>query len=453
MRILVTGASGLIGKNFIRSSLRLGHQVYALVRNPQKFYMLPKENILSWNHDEVPDLTGLDKFDAVVHLAGENIADSFWTEDRKKRITESRILGTRNLVSAFDQLPAEKRPKTFVSGSAIGYYGYQSNEILDEKSKPGSDFLAKLCSDWESEALLAENLGIRVVLPRTGIVLSREGGALPKMPPIRISDGQNWMSWIHIDDMVRALLFVIENVSLSGPISCVSPSPVKNKDFVKLLAELQNVPLIGFVPRFALTLALGEASNVVVSSLNVIPKSLTESGFRFKFSDLKSALQEELKDRSLLDSSLFKDQFVPMKPDQIFSFFSRAENLETLTPPWLNFKITSKSTEAVQKESLINYKLKIHGVPVKWKTLISEWKDNELFVDEQLKGPYSKWHHLHTFEPVPGGCLLRDEVTYRVPASLFGKLLLGSWIASDVEKIFSFRQKRIEELSQKGQLQ
>ena len=452
MRILVTGASGLIGKNFIRNSLRLGHQVYALVRNPDTFFMLPKKNVFAWNHDEIPDLQSLEPLDSILHLAGENIADSPWNEHRKKRIADSRIIGTRNLVSALKLLPPEKRPKSFISGSAIGYYGYNREGILDETAVSGSDFLAKLCSDWETTALEAEKLGIRVVLPRTGIVLSREGGALTKMPPIQISNGLNWMSWIHIKDMVQILLFAIENKSLSGPINCTSPNPLQNKDFVKLLAELQKTPRLGSIPRFVLNLALGEVSNVIISSLNVQPKILTDKGFQFQFSDLNSALQEELKDRSLLDRSFFKDQFIPMNPDQIFSFFSKAENLETLTPPWLNFKIAAKSTEVVKKETIIDYKLKIHGIPVRWKTLISEWKQNEFFVDEQIKGPYSRWHHLHTFEPVTGGCLLRDEITYRVPAALVGKLLLGQWIAKDIEKIFSFRQKKIDEFTLLGHL-
>lgn len=453
MRILVTGASGLIGKNLIRNSLSLGHQVCALVRSPEKFYMLPKKNIMAWNHNEIPDLSVFGQLDAIVHLAGENIADSYWTEDRKKGIAESRIAGTRNLVLAIKRLPPDKRPKCLISGSAIGYYGYQRNEILDESSISGSDFLAKVCSEWEAEALAAEKLKMRVVLPRTGIVISSEGGALSKMPPIQISDGQHWMSWIHIKDMVQILQLMIEDETISGPVNCATPSPLQNKDFTSLLSEFYKVPRIGSVPRFVLNLALGEGSNVILSSLKIRPKFLDDKKFQFQFPDLKSALHEELKDWNMLDTKLFRDQFVPMRPDQIFPFFSKAENLGILTPSWLNFKITAKSDVFLKKESTIDYKLKIHGVSVKWRTLISDWKNNEFFIDEQLRGPYSKWHHLHLFEPVPGGCLLRDEVIYRIPGSLVGKWLLGHWIGKTVNKIFSFRQQRIEEMTKLGQLQ
>lgn len=452
MRILVSGASGLVGKNFIRHMLRQGHEICALVRHPEAFKLLPEKNVFKWNHQELPPESAFENIDAIFHLAGENIAEKPWSLEQKKLIVESRLLGTENLVAAMGRLPAGKRPKVLVSSSAIGIYGYVREESIDEKSTAGSDFLAQLCTDWEREALLAESLGIRVVLARTGIVLSKEGGALAKMPPVQISSGKNWMSWIHIKDMVRIIEFALKQDSLRGAINCVAPSPVQSKQFVKELAKIQGVPFVPRIPRIFLDLALGEVAQVVLSSLNVQPKVLLDSGFHFLYPQVDLALQEELAQLQPLDSCLFKDQFVSLKPEEVFPFFSRAENLEILTPPWLNFKITSKSTEEISKGSLIKYKLKIHGIPVSWKTLISEWKENELFVDEQLKGPYSKWHHVHAFEPVPGGCLLRDEITYRVPGLIFGKLFLSKWISSDINTIFTYRQKRIEELLKSGKL-
>lgn len=452
MNILVSGSSGLIGKNFVRQAMREGHWVQSLNRHPESFKMLPADRVFAWSHEiEVPE-QALQNVDAVVHLSGENIAEKPWTEEQKKRLVDSRILGTRNLVNSLAKLPAEKRPKVLISGSAIGYYGYKSTEPVDESSRPGEDFLAKLCLDWEQEALQAEKLGIRVVLLRTGIVLSREGGALAKMPPVQISDGKSWMSWIHIQDMVRIILFALKNSSLVGAVNCVSPNPSSNKEFVKALAKVKGVPSVGFVPSTFLSLGLGELSNAILSSLQVQPKVLLKAGFEFLHPNLGAALEDEFKGSQLFDSFLFKDQFVPLKPEQIFQFFVRAENLEALTPPWLNFKIISKSTDEVQKDTLIDYKLKIHGVPVYWKTLISEWKENEYFVDQQLKGPYSKWRHLHTFEAVPGGCLLRDEVVYRVPVAFVGKALLGGWISNDVSQIFKYRQDKIQSLLESGEL-
>lgn len=452
MRLLLSGGSGLIGKNLIRLALKEGYQVNAIVRDPEHFKMLPENQIFKWTHQEDVPLEAFKDVGAIVHLSGENIAGKRWSKEQKARLINSRIIGTRNLVKALSKIPSEKRPKVLISGSAIGYYGYERDEELNEKSKSGQDFLANLCRDWENEALAAEKLGIRVVLLRTGIVLSREGGALSKMPPIQVLDGKAWMSWIHIQDMVRAILFALNNESLSGPINCVSTNPVQNKEFVQGLAQAKGIPTFGFIPKVVLSLALGELSNAVTSSLRVQPNLLLTAGFKFQFPRLKEALDYEFKGTNFFDAFLFKDQFVPLKPEEIFHFFSRAENLETLTPPWLNFKIVSKSNNEIEKGSLIDYKLKIHGVPVKWKTLIAEWKKNDFFIDEQLKGPYSKWHHLHTFEPVPGGTLLRDEVTYRVPFAILGNLFIGSWISRDVGQIFKFRQEKIQNLIKAGEL-
>lgn len=452
MRLLVSGANGLIGKNLIRFSLQQGFQINALVRNPESFKMLPQNQIFKWTHENQPALDAFANVDAVVHLAGENIAEKPWSQEQKKRIVESRITGTKNLIASLKALPPNRRPRVLISGSAIGYYGYERSQPVDEQSEPGNDFLADLCKDWEKEALDAEKLGIRVVLLRTGLVLSREGGALAKMPPVQISDGKMWMSWIHIKDVTRLIVHAIKYETFSGPLNGVSPNPVQNKEFTEHLSRIKKVPKIGFVPRFVLDTVLGEVSHVINSSLQVRPTSALQNGFQFLFPDLKSALNEELGKSHALDTFLYKDQFVPLKPEIIFPFFSRAENLETLTPPWLNFKIVSKSSEEIKQGSVIKYKLKIHGVPVGWETLISTWKENILFIDEQIKGPYTKWHHLHTFESVPGGCLLRDEITYRVPVSIIGKLMLGSWISSDVNKIFAYRQKRIEELIAQGSL-
>jgi uncharacterized protein (TIGR01777 family) len=446
MRILITGASGLLGKNLIRSSLAAGHEVVALVRNPADLVMLPMENVFSWQELESAPAKVFGGVEAVVHLAGENIADRRWSHKRKQALRNSRILTTRTLVSALKSLPAEQRPATLISGSAIGYYGYEREEILTEGAAPGKDFLAQLCREWEQEAQPAEALGIRVVYARTGIVLSREGGALPQMPPIQVSHGRNVLSWIHVEDWVRAIHFVLRERKVQGPVNFVAPGPVQNRDFVRELAKVFGIPTFGFVPKLLLQVILGELAQAILSSQRVAPTVLQDCGFHFEFPDLASALKRELGGRSVLDQFFIRDQFVARAPAEVFPFFTKAENLETLTPPWLNFRIIRKSTPEIQQGTLIDYRLKIHGVPVGWRTLISQWHPGKNFVDEQLRGPYSKWHHLHTFTSVTGGVLLGDEVTYRVPGWLPGKLLLSRWIRGDITQIFAYRQKRILEL-------
>ena len=452
MRILVSGCSGLLGKNFIRMALNDGHIVNGLVRKIDSFNMLPRSQVFEWSHlDSVP-AEAVESVDAVVHFAGLNIADKKWTLRQKHLLLESRVKGTRKIVEALGRIPQERRPKVLVSSSAVGYYGYSRNEILNENALPENDFLAQLCVEWEKEALAAEKLGIRVILLRTGIVLSKEGGVLSKMPPLKISNGGNWMSWIHIEDVCRAIFFSLNSKSLSGPINCVSPFPVQNSDFVKELAKARRINSFGFVPLPLLRFALGELSNAIVSNLKVKPQVLLDSGFEFKFANLSEALAEEYKGFEPNDSFFTTEQFLPLKPGQVFKFFSRAENLEILTPPWLHFKILSKSTSEIEKGTVIEYRLKIHGFPVHWRTLINEMNENESFKDVQLKGPYAKWHHVHKFNSVPGGCLLTDEIIYRIPTGFVGNFFIGGWISKDIQKIFKYRQDKILELLKLGEI-
>lgn len=452
MRFLITGATGLIGRNLIRRLLQNKHEVVALTRHPARFKMLPSSNVFSWQHEQEPPAEALKGVDVVVNLAGEGIADKSWTPERKRQLEESRILGTRHIVSALQRMTKDERPKVLLSGSAIGFYGDRRAEALTEKSPRGEGFLPDLCVHWEEEALKAESLDIRVVLLRTGVVLSKEGGALDKMPPVVIGDGEDWISWVHIEDVIRFIQFASENDKISGPYNLTSPEPAKNKAFIQALTKAKKYPLSLYTPRVFPKLALGDMAQAVLSSLEVLPQRAVENCFTFSYPDLNAALEQIFASNSYLDRYIFEDQFVPLSPDQIFEFFSQAENLEELTPPWLNFKIVKKSSASVQKGSLIDYRLKIRGAPVRWQTLISDWEPGVRFTDEQIKGPYRRWHHVHSFIPVRGGTLLRDEVTYRLPGGVVGSTLLKSFVGKDVRAIFRYRQEKISELVQNGSL-
>jgi len=234
--------------------------------------------------------------DAVVNLAGASIADGRWTAERKALLRASRIDTTRTLVSALARM--NTRPSVMMSASAIGYYGDRGDETLTEESKPGADFLAGLAQEWEAEALKAEALGIRVVLARFGIILARDGGALPKMMlPFKIGvggklgSGQQWMSWVTLEDVVGILRLAIENASLRGAINVVSPQPLQNAEFTKVLAKAMHRPALFPAPAFALRLALGEmADALLLSSQRVVPQKLQQLGYRFLRPDLNSAL-------------------------------------------------------------------------------------------------------------------------------------------------------------------
>lgn len=450
MKIVVTGATGLIGRKLIHQLMIEGNEVFALARSPEKLPELPPQNVFRWSDDKVPHSTILKNSDAVIHLAGEGIADKLWTSTRKQQLRDSRILGTKNLVQSIQALPPNERPKIFISGSAIGYYANNS-ESQDETSEAGSGFLADLCKDWEAAALECDNLGIRTVLLRTGLVLAREGGLLKKSGPVILGDGSQWMSWIHIDDVVHMIKFVLANEDAKGPINVTAPNPVSNKAFTEAYAKIKKIPLTLPAPAAILKAVTGDLSQAILANQKVMPSKMLTAGFEFKFTDLETALKDLIGNVAFTENFFSAKQFVPLERQQVFSFFSKAENLEILTPPWLNFNILNSSTPAVEKGTFINYKLKIHGVPVRWRTLIKEWNPDSSFVDFQLKGPYKKWHHLHTFEDVPGGTLISDNVTFVIPGGVLGKALLPL-IQRDVETIFKYRQKKIKELQEENLL-
>jgi uncharacterized protein (TIGR01777 family) len=297
MKILVTGSSGLVGTALGQTLAKAGHTVCRLVRPQSAAGEGANEGFaVAWD-PWTGELGGAGVgADAVVNLAGASIADGRWTAQRKEQLRTSRIDTTRALVNALAKMNA--RPSVLISASAIGIYGNRGNETLTEDSKPGTDFLAGLAQEWEAEALKAEALGIRVVLARFGIILAREGGALPKMMlPFKfgaggkLGSGQQWMSWVALEDVVGILRFAIENNSARGPINIASPQPVQNAEFTKVLAKALHRPALFPAQAFALRLALGEmADALLLSSQRVAPQALEKLGYRFLHSDLTPAL-------------------------------------------------------------------------------------------------------------------------------------------------------------------
>lgn len=301
MKIVVTGATGFIGNALCESLIGEGHQLVLLVRNPEKAKeAFPRAHVIAWEASGAPPAAVLEGAHAVVHLAGESIAAGRWTKKRRKAIRDSRVMGTRYLVDALAL--CLHRPGVLVSSSAVGYYGDQRDEILDESSPPGSDFLASVCKEWEAEATRADSLGIRVVQIRTGLVLSPKGGALPRMlPPFKafvggpVGNGRQWMSWIHLEDEVGAIRHVIDNESMRGPVNCTAPHPVSNREFSRTLGKVLKRPAFMPVPAFVLRLVLGEmAQGLLLQGQRVLPRRLEASGYSFRFPRLTEALQDLL---------------------------------------------------------------------------------------------------------------------------------------------------------------
>ena len=290
-RILISGASGLIGSALAQAFASDGQEVLRLVRRrPQS----AKE--IAWDPMRPVPATLVSGFDAVIHLSGESVAGR-WTGAKKRRIRDSRVLSTENLARALAL--AARKPSVFVAASAIGFYGDRGDEVLTEESAGGEGFLPGVCREWEAATKAASAAAIRVVNLRTGIVLSRDGGALAQMLlPFRwglggrIGSGRQWWSWIHRDDLVAAVSNIVENRDLHGAVNTVSPNPVSNAEFTETLAHILGRPRIFAVPGFAVRFAFGEfATEGLLASARVVPERLLQAGFRFRYPALETALK------------------------------------------------------------------------------------------------------------------------------------------------------------------
>ncbi len=292
MKVLVTGSSGLIGSALIPSLEKNKNKVYKLVRARSDLLA----NEITWDPQQgIINPSLLEGLDAIVHLAGENILGR-WTEAKKARIRESRVKGTQLLCQALCRL--RHPPSVVVCASAIGYYGNRGDEVLTEQSAKGTGFLAEVCEEWEEATRAAVEKGIRIINLRIGMVLSPNGGALKQMLPIfklglggRIGDGNQYVSWIAIDDLVRVIEYAIKQQSLAGPLNAVAPHPVTNQELTKTLGHLLNRPTFLLMPAFIVRLIFGElGEETLLSSQRVEPKKLEETGFKFDFSYLEEAL-------------------------------------------------------------------------------------------------------------------------------------------------------------------
>ena len=298
MRIVLTGGTGLIGAHLVRSLGAQGHQLTLLTRDPAR--APAGVQAVAWQPlEEAAPAQALHGADAVIHLAGEPIAAGRWTAARRERIEASRWTGTANLVRGLSA--AEPRPRVLLAGSAVGYYGNRGDESLEEGSAPGAGYLAAVTERWEREAAAAEQLRIRVVFLRTGVVLAREGGALPRMAaPFRagaggrLGNGRQWMPWVHIDDVVGLIELALGDEGLRGPLNLVAPGAATNAELTRALGQALRRPAFMIVPTFALKLMFGGMSETLLASQRVTPTAAGRAGYRFRFPSLDDALADLL---------------------------------------------------------------------------------------------------------------------------------------------------------------
>jgi len=302
-KIIVTGATGLIGRKLCSKLLDQGNEITIFTRNPEaaKKVMRGVKKYVKWNYNYPEEWKDyLNEADSVIHLAGTNLGAKRWNNKFKKELFNSRIESTRQLVNTIKN--CENKPKSFITASAVGFYGDRADEVLIEKSNTGKDFLSNLCSEWEKEAEKIEDQNVRRVSLRIGLVLSNEGGALKKLlTPFKLflggplGNGKQWFPWIHIEDLINIFIHTIETESLQGPLNIASPGIVRMNDFATSLGKVLQRPSIFQVPKFILNIAVGEFANAIVSGQKVSVTKLLNSGYEFKFENLEDALRDLLK--------------------------------------------------------------------------------------------------------------------------------------------------------------
>ena len=459
MRVLVMGATGFIGRALIPRLQCDGHAVVAWVRSPARARTLLGAEVELVHADTAPDglVEAIERADAVVNLAGEPLMGGRWTAARRAVLEGSRIAVTAQLVRAMAE--AKTRPRIFVSGSAVGYYGDRADQLLTEASCGRDDFLARLCRRWENAAEDAHRLGVRVVLLRTGVVLGRAGGALAQMlPPFQmgvggpVGLGKQYLPWIHLHDLVKIIAVALVDERYRGPVNGVAPEQATSRSFARALGRVLHRPAIVPLPALALKAIFGEAASGTAGEPARGPWRAPKAPVRVRLSDpgrgarghcrgtavaISPAQSRpegarearyELRTRTVIDAPL----------DQTFAFFSKAANLGVITPAAMRFSIQGQPPP-MAAGTVIDYRVRVGPLPVRWRTRITTWEPGRCFADLQEKGPYRFWWHEHTFQSDGGRTVMEDRVYYTPPLGLVGRLANRIFIGSTLRKIFQYR--------------
>ncbi len=468
MRVVISGATGFVGRALVLRLLRDGHKLTALARSPAAaISRLGADLRVVDLADDAAVQEAMREAEAIINLAGESVAQR-WTAKRKRELRTSRVDSTRRLVDAAQKAGA--RPRVFVCASAIGIYGDTGDRTVDETSAPAHDFLAELCRDWEAEARSAENLGARVALVRFGVVLGDGGGALATLLPMfksgvggKLGDGRQWFSWVHLQDACEVVAQALVDDRYRGPINATSPNPVTNAEFTRTLGRVLGRPTVITTPKFAIRLALGEAATAVLSSQRVLPSRLAELGFTFAYPELDGALRDlthaaptvmvrpigrELPNHPYITARppthvLSQRTVIDAPLDEVFPFFAKAENLGAITPPNMAFTITTAGPLTMEKNLVIDYRIRIGGLPLRWRTVIEEWLPGEVFTDAQHRGPYRSWFHEHRFRADGNRTIMEDQVWYALPFGPLGRIVNAIQVRGMLRRIFEYRAGRI----------
>ena len=464
MKIAVLGATGFIGRALVARLQRDQHHVVAISRDSTRARGMLGHDV---EHVALHDLErAIRGADAVVNLAGGNILARRWSDRRKRDLRESRVGLTRRLVEA---IGAERaRPRVLISASAVGYYGDSGTRVVDEMTPVGTGFLAALCRDWEEEATRAQALGVRVAIPRFGVVLGPEGGAWPALERALASgfggalgSGEQIVPWVHLEDAVEAVVAMLESEGWRGAFNVAAPSPLDQAELSRVVGRRLGRSLGPRVPGGFLRLVLGERAEALLSSQRAEPRALLQRGFAFRFPELPAAVDAL---RGLTESvritpagaeaanaagwgrathSLTQVTELGAGVDEVFEYFSRAQNLGPMTPAWAQFRILGAPPTRVHDGLTIDYRLSLLRLPVRWRTSIARWEPGRRFVDVQARGPYRLWWHEHRFEGSGEQTRMVDTVHYALPLGPIGRVVHRFVVAPTLRRIFGFRRAAI----------
>lgn len=466
MRVLITGATGFLGRALCLRLLRDGHQLKAWSRSPRAVAGALGPEVEACGGDDDALEAALEDVDAVIHLAGEPVLPGRWTGPRKAALVQSRVGLTWRLVRALRALP--RRPRALLSASAVGLYGDGGDAVLTEQSPPGQGFLADLCREWEAAARGAEDLGMRVVRLRIGIVLGRDGGALgPLAPLFRFGlggpqgSGRQFVPWIHLDDAVEAMVRALQDEAVSGPLLLCGPDPVPQAELARALGRALRRPALLPAPAFALRLALGEAATALLEGQRAVPEGLRQLGFRFRFPTLDAALTDLLRDdgaaelrplRALLDVDeglpylrarrptweLRAAVDVPAPPAAAWGLLSDPAWLGPLTPPSMRMDLDPQARFEVGAP--FTHRLRLGPLRLPWTGRFVGIDPGRSFVDVQESGPWGCFWHRHGVEALPGGgARFTDRVLLRPPAGPIGELAMHLDLKARMMSLFAYR--------------
>jgi uncharacterized protein (TIGR01777 family) len=473
LRVLVTGATGFIGRALVLRLLREGHAVTAWVRSVERARTLlgAEVSLAEAAGGSAALVAAVEQADAIVNLAGAPVAGRRWTARRRAEIADSRVAFTNGLVDAM--AVARRRPAVLLSASAVGYYGDCGDQAIDESRGPGQGFLAEVCTAWEAAAVRAEGLGVRVLRMRLGVVLGLGGGFLDRLLPLfraglgaRPGNGRQFLPWIHLDDLVAAITGALVDERYQGVVDLVAPQARRMSEVTRALSQAVGRGVHLAVPGALLRLGLGQAAEVVLGSQRLEGARLRALGFEARFPTLTAALADLLAGSSavqierlvpsapapVLDAPylrrrrpayLLRSRVILGAPvDEVFRFFSRPQNLGVITPPGMSFRIRQAPDE-VGAGGTIDYTLRVAGAPIRWRTVIEHWAPQSCFVDAQERGPYRSWWHEHHFTAEGAGTVMEDRVYYAPPLGPLGRLAQWLFVASQLRDVFGYRSQAI----------